>query len=125
MKSHAAAAESADTRAAATNTAKSADTGAAATADSTANSAGMRAPGTVSAASAAAAASMPAATAATAAAATTPAAMTCRDFDALAKRGLVIEDAEGRQADVKDLLLTQNNSPRGVVRRCMRWRRVR
>jgi hypothetical protein len=123
MKSHAAAAESADTRATTTNTAKSTDTGAAATADSTANSTGMRAAAAMTASSAAAATAMPATTAA---ATTTAAAMTasCRDFHALAKRGLVIEDAEGRQADVKDLFLAQNNLPRRVVRRCMRWRRV-
>ncbi len=72
-----------------------------------------RATATRAATSPAAAATTPAAAATSAAAAVTA----CCKSQASAKRGLAffVEDVEGRQADVRDFLLSENNS------RCHVW----
>ncbi|HEY2528506.1 MAG TPA: hypothetical protein VGJ20_11275 [Xanthobacteraceae bacterium] len=90
-------------------------TAAAATAAATATAATMTTAATATAT----------ATATAAATTTTTAAMTtatCRKPYALGNI-LFIEDVEGRQADVRDFLLTKKSSPRIVVRRlCRRGR---
>jgi hypothetical protein len=84
----------------------------------------------MSRATASRAAMTPAAAATSAAAAMTPAAattsaaaaVTCCKSQASAKRGLAffVEDVEGRQADVRDFLLNENNSRCGVLRQYIR-----
>ena len=92
---------------------------------------GMNAPGaaatSMSATAAAAAAGMSATTAAaamTATAATAVTAATRRKSHTLANV-FFIEDVKGRQADVRDFLLGENNSPRIVLRRLCGRRRSR
>ncbi len=114
---------SATAAAAAAPTASAAATRAAMASAAMSRATASRAAMTPAAAATSAAAAMTPAAAATSAAA----AVTCCKSQASAKRGglaFFVEDAEGRQADVRDFLLSENNSRCGALRRYIRCERA-